>query len=246
MVKIISSNQPFEPEASDLILPGVEPDFVLDKWHQLKAPRLVDQWRLISYFAHQIARQPSDLLSHTRRIIFHASLKDQEGVYGALLDLYLALGSKGSKLRQGMLEIANDFLSDDQKTLFATHQQSGILPSQALPASSTSILGNFFSGTSQLLSLDNSPVPKESDLALKESMKLLIFGKVEQAQQLLEGAVIADPLHYGLNKELLGIYRRNDSKEDFRKMRALLQGAETAIPEKWLEADKYLNRIDGR
>jgi len=78
--QVISSTQRFEPSLADLKLPGVEPDFVLDHWHKLAAPRLVDQSRLISYYAHQIARHPTDLLSHTRRIIFHVSLKDHVGV----------------------------------------------------------------------------------------------------------------------------------------------------------------------
>jgi len=67
-----------------------------------------------------------------------------------MLDLYLALDSKGAELRASMLTTAADFLTAEQKTLFSSHQKSGIKRSQSLPSSSTSILGNFFTGTSHL------------------------------------------------------------------------------------------------
>ncbi|MEJ1355133.1 MAG: hypothetical protein RPV21_07480 [Candidatus Sedimenticola sp. (ex Thyasira tokunagai)] len=246
MKKLISSTKRFEPEYSDLKLPGVEPDFVLDHWHRLKAPRLVDQGRLISYFTHQIARRPSDLLSHTRRVLFHVSLKDQEGVYGALLDLYLVLGDKGLDLRERMLVKANGYLSDEQKTLFSSHQQSGIFRSQSLPPSSTSVLGNFFTGTSQLVSKGGQVAPELERSVLAHARELLVYGQVEEAQQMLEDAVLADPMDPELNGELLEVYRYKRGKEDLLHMRGLLEGTETAVPEQWQEVTDYLDEAESK
>ncbi|MES9905022.1 MAG: hypothetical protein ABW168_20390 [Sedimenticola sp.] len=251
MNRIISSTKRFEPHPNDLKLPGVEPDFVLDHWHRLKAPRLVDRGRLISYFAHQIARKPSDLLSHTRRVLFHISLKDSEGVYGALLDLYLVLGAKGEALRERMLEKADGYLSDEQKRLFSSHQQSGLFRSQPLPPSSTSILGNFFTGTSQLViretgasaTLGEDEFAELEGTVLAEARELLVYGHVDQAQQILEEAVLADPMDPDLNGELLEVYRYKGSYDDLLQMRGLLAGQVTALPELWQEVAEHLQGV---
>ncbi|MES9856395.1 MAG: hypothetical protein ABW166_07315 [Sedimenticola sp.] len=246
MKKLIASTTRFNPEPSDLKLPGVEPDFVLDHWHRLKAPRLVDQGRLISYFAHQIARRPTDLLSHTRRVLFHVSLNDQEGVYGALLDLYLVLGSKGENLRERMLDKASEYLSEDQRMLFSSHQQGGIVRSQPLPPSSTSVLGNFFTGTSQLVTKGDEVFSELEGSVLAQAREFLVYGQIEQAQQMLEGGVLADPMDPELNSELLEVYRYKRSMEDIIQMRRLLDGSKTAVPELWEEVAGYLEGIEAK
>ena len=157
VIKAISAKGRFFPKEADLELPGMEPAFILDRWRQLRAPGLLDQGRLMRYFAHQISRTPTDLLTHTRRILYHIAIKDSSGVHGALLDLYLVLGDKGYELRRRMYQKARLFFSSEQKEHFVFYQRTGIDRTQPLPACKDSVLGDFFIGTGLLVSrLDKS------------------------------------------------------------------------------------------
>ncbi len=233
MIKAISAKGRFSPQEADLELPGVEPAFILDRWHRLSAPKLLDRDRLVSHFAHQVARTPSDLLTHTRRILYHIAKNDSSGVHGALLDLYLVLGDKGYELRRRMYHKSRLFFSSEQKEHFVFCQRSGIDRSHPLPASADSVLGDFFNGTGLLVSRRSKTFPVQPLSLLQEAQRLLEGDQFDDARKLLEEGVLANPMGDELNKVLLEIYYHTRNKQAFMEMWLQLGGVTTAIPDQW-------------
>lgn len=246
MIKAISAKGRFSPKQADLELPGVEPAFILDRWHRLRAPRLLDRDRLVRYFAHQVARTPTDLLTHTRRILYHIAKNDSSGVHGALLDLYLVLGDKGYELRRRMYQKARQFFSSEQKEHFVFSQRTGIDRSHPLPASKDSVLGDFFTGTGLLVMKRDKPSSIQPLSIVDEAQSLLEAGRVDDARKLLEKGVLADPLNSELNKALLEIYYHARTKKDFLKMCMRLGGKATAIPNQWKKLAYFFSRTKNR
>ena len=68
------------------------------------------------FLSYHVARQPGDLLAHVQRIKHAASHGLEPYLHGALLDLFIFLGTRGEALRTLMLEQAKSVLSDEQLT----------------------------------------------------------------------------------------------------------------------------------
>jgi hypothetical protein len=244
MPALVSTQTPFSATVEETHLPGVDPVFVLARWRGLCPPPLVSPSRFEDHLAHLIARSPGDLKAHTRRILYYIQGMNGEGAYGALLDLFLVLGSRGVELRQRLFNRARNYLTSDQHTLFVTHYQRGIARSESLPASSYSVLGNFFSGTIKLvISADKTDSPGCLGIRdpLVQARELISYRQHDQAQRLLENMLLASPLREDVNEELLNIYLRTGNGEAFLNMVECLNGRRTALPEVWKETAEQLN-----
>ena len=55
------------------------------------------------HLERKIQRNPRDLLAHTRRILLNYEARDEKACYGALIDLFLILGSRGLAIRENLL-----------------------------------------------------------------------------------------------------------------------------------------------
>ncbi len=94
--ELVSAVVPSEPFPKHLF--GVlEPVFPVSESTGLSFPAQYHE-SLADYFCHCIARNPSDLLSHVRRIVLEHEHVRKAGVYPALIDLFIALGQRGARL----------------------------------------------------------------------------------------------------------------------------------------------------
>lgn len=201
-----------------------------------------DQWA--TYLAHISAREPANLLNHVRRINLHLALKQSDPLYGAMLDLYLALGDKGGRLRHHLLQKARGLLSQERRDLFLTHSQQGLKSHQTLPASQYSVLGNFFSGEMSLVteqSLDQQSADREID-PLELARQELDFGDISVAQQILEEALLQSPKRLGLHYGLLEIYKHTRSLDDLLAMKERLGDDVEIAQSAWNQMEKTLER----
>ncbi|MGD9163264.1 MAG: hypothetical protein PVF13_00755, partial [Chromatiales bacterium] len=209
---------------------------------RLSAPKGVDPDQWETHLAHISAREPGNLLNHVRRIYLHLALKQSNALYGAMLDLYLALGDKGGRLRHHLLHKARKLLSQEKHDLFLAHQRQGLQSCQPLPASQHSVLGNFFSGDRRLVkeqSAAQAPVNRETD-ALSLAREELDYGDITVAQQILEEAILQTPTRLGLHYGLLEIYKHTRSLVDFHAMKERLGDDVMIAQTAWNQMQKTL------
>jgi hypothetical protein len=159
-----------------------------------------------------------------------------------MLDLYLALGDKGERLRQQLLRKARKLLSQEEHYLFLSHHQQGLQSHQPLPASPYSVLGNFFSGDMHLIKVQKAepePVSREID-PLELAHQELNYGDITVAQEILEEALLKSPQRLGLHYSLLEIYKHTRSLDCFLAMKRRLGDGPTIAQTAWNQMQKTL------
>ncbi len=214
---------------------------------RLSPPRGVDADQWAAHLAHISAREPGNLINHVRRIYLCLLRKQQNALYGAMLDLYLVLGDKGEQLRQQLLHKARELLSQQEYKLFLTHHQQGLHSGQPLPASQHSVLGNFFSGGMRLVDEQHAgreSANKEID-PLELAKEELDYGDIGVAQQILEEALLKSPQRLGLHYGLLEIYKHTRSLDDLLSMRERLQDDIAIAQTAWNQMQKALETRGG-
>lgn len=104
-----------------------------------------------NFFASRSARTPGNLLNHVQRINHQILKKSPEGVYGAILDLFIVLRDRGRPLRERMLSQSRSLLNNEWFVQLDQRLEQGITELDALPPCHTSLLSRGISGTHRLV-----------------------------------------------------------------------------------------------
>jgi hypothetical protein len=199
-----------------------------------------NQWA--THLTHISAREPGNLINHVRRIYLHLLLKQREPLYGAMLDLYLALGDKGWRLRHDLFKKSRKILSQEESDLFFTSGKKGLHPQQPIPPSQYSVLGNFFTGKLPLVKEqtgEQQSYNQEMD-PLELAKEELNYGDITVAQQILEEALQQSPNRPGLHYALLEIYQHTRSLDDLLKMKERLGDGIAVAQATWNQTQKAI------
>ncbi len=208
---------------------------------RLSPPKGIDPREWATHLAHISAREPGNLLNHVRRIYLHTALNENNQLFGAMLDLYLVLGDKGDRLRQRLLNLTNNLLSQNMQDLFISHQKKGLLSNQPLPPNQYAVLGNFFSGGVRLvLQQKAEPEPSREHDPLELAREELNYGDISVAQQILEEALLQNPKRLGLHYGLLEIYKHTQSLDHLISMKEQLGDDVTIARAAWNQMQKTL------
>ena len=194
--------------------------------------------KVLDFLTHAIARTPGDLYRHVQRINLYIKSVELEGLYGALLDLFISLKANGRPLRERMLKISKPLLDEEQYQFLLQHLNKGITAIDAVPRSNASVLAKGVVGTSQLVcKLDNRKVQIQDPL--EEAYQYLEYGQIDQAQQVLEDAILGDPMRMEFYHDLIDIYQRTNARESFLTMQEKLHRNAAALPDEWHELVSY-------
>jgi Tfp pilus assembly protein FimV len=185
-----------------------------------------------AYYAHAIARNPNDLLTHVQRVSLYAETADP-AILGALLDLFLVLGDKGAPLLRRMLALARPILSSHD--YHALHQQlehgeEHLLSLQS--HASSAVLQRGISGVTQLIHKGDMAQPAAAD-PLETARQQIDIGQIELAQETLETALLADPARLALHLALLEIYRHARDRQRVGRLWRELQGRVNPARAEW-------------
>ena len=215
----------------------LEPAFHLSEHRSLQ----VDTHKLGNkaerYLARAVARTPTNLIAQIQRVNVHLAQRDKEGVYGALLDLFIALGDKGVPVRRRMLRRAHPLLSEERFQALATHLEKGVSATDPMPPTSCSVLSKGLSGTRQLVVRTAGTAPARRD-PLKEALEHIEYCQIDRAKEILEQAVLDDPARTELHDTLLAIYRASNDLQSFTAMRAKLDKLGQPVPAGWEQLAK--------
>ncbi len=226
-----------EPESSLLI----EPAF-LSKLSVVDNDQALGE-RVSEHLAHKIVRRIADLESHTQRIILHAKLQNPEAIYGALLDLFIALGDKGFLIRQRMLNMVAKVIERTHYTQLLGVLERGITSDEQLPCTPYSMLCGSFVGVRPLV-YKSSIDEIEARSPLEEARDFIDSGMIDEGRKLLESSVLLDRANEALNVELLEIYRHTQDEEAFNNMFAKLDDRPLAAIEEWNSLNDFFEKSE--
>ena len=209
-----------------------EPAFGLSNSRALQIDAAAWGARAQDHFAHLIATNPADLLAHVQRINLCVAQSDANAVYGALLDLFLVLGTKGGALRKRMYEAAARRLENETRNLLADSLVSGLAVTDVLPISSASVLSRGLRGTTELV---ESAVAAGVGIRdpLEEANECLEYGQIDAARRILEAAVLDQPDREELHNDLLEIYQKTGDLESFLEMHGKLAARHNPLADVW-------------
>lgn len=210
----------------------LDPCFFSTKDYQQSLP---DDLRdtLLNHLAHRIQRRPADLTAHIQRLKIYHQCDDREGQYGALLDLFIALGDKGKPLRLRMLRGVSNRLTESQLNLFKAGMEKKISLTDMTPLARYSRLSGAVIGSVQIAGVltEATQIPQVS--LIDEARDLLNSGQIEAAQALLEKALLETPEQETLSLELLMIYRHTHNRDAFRTFHEAMVNRPLAAQAEW-------------
>ncbi len=232
-MKTTTAQQSHNDVAPISIIPSTHPVFVVQEGGSLDLHEAAEADQLVSYLCHGITRNPLALRMHTRLIFLRLKQKDSTALFTALLDLFIALEDKGLSLRRHLLCLCSSQLQPHQHKLLADGLEEGLHSYTPLPDTGLSLLHK---GVESDIPLVNTLLPHPERLPadpFSEAMAYLEYGQLDQALDLLEAAMRADPANTIIRDELLSIYKKGDMKERYEKQTQAMRQAGHSLPSDW-------------
>lgn len=185
-------------------------------------------WRHLSSI---VARDPLDTEAHARRVLHALHAGEDTQVLTALLDLFLALGSKGRELREHLLTLAEARLPAEDAEFFRQRLDEGLSPQAGLPLGTLSVLDTGLMGQSLLVQQKRAAARQES--LAEQASALIDQGDLAAARQLLEEGLMNHPQDGAAAQELLAVYRHSRDSHAEQAMRQRFQDRFGNPPPTW-------------
>ncbi len=224
------------------LLDFAEPAFLIEESPELDplCPGTADD--IADYLAYSVAAAPDNLLRHTQRIFHHYRLNDYDGLYAALLDLFVALGQRGHELRRRLLNGARTRLRRDCYACLDHWLRSELVPHwNELPLVNRSVLTPGIVGLLDLVRVSVDTSDEDRD-PLVEAREHIEYSQLDQARAVLEEALSRQPDRTDLQAELLLLYRATGDLDNFLRIRKKLQQIQDSLPTIWDDCERYLRR----
>jgi hypothetical protein len=182
-----------------------------------------------------VARDHMDLRTHMQRISLLLDSGDPEDtIFGALVDLFLALGDKGYELRKTVLKQARPKLHDAHFHFLHQRMTNGLQRLDVLPVTMGSVLDRAVFGNSHLVERKRNIAPLDIN-AVDIALIHLEDGDIKSACDVLETALFNDSTNVAVEAELLEIYRRCRDEVGFLNMRQRLVQNGVSLGADWDE-----------
>ena len=193
--------------------------------------------RISEYLSHYISRHSKDLLVHVQRINFALSREQEAELFGAMLDLYIALGEGGLSLRRKMLKRVSAQLNPEHLAFLSDALESGIDARLVVEHSGISMLTNGFSGSDELVIVERDQA--NTGDPLQQAMTSVECSNLDEARVILEDALYSDRSNSDQQKLLLEIYRKTDDKKHFMALYETFEGDSNPVQADWLALAEY-------
>lgn len=195
--------------------------------------------QLADWLARRICRRRGDLLGHVQRIHWQLQHGDPVGRFGALADLFIALGRGGLPLRRRLLELAADRLEPNCAAFLRAHLDSGLGAATPLPCPQASRLTGDCGGRLDVVERLTTRTVAAAD-PLDEARERIDAGQLDQAQTLLEQALLAQPEREELHRELLTVYRHRRDPARLAVMQTRLARLSNPLAAEWAALGRQL------
>jgi len=172
---------------------------------------------LLEYLLYQIVRNPKNLIAHIQRIFFCYRENLHSHLTAALIDLMIALGSRGERLKRRMLIGVKTKLDEEQWRLVQDASQL----KNPLPIVPFALLAPGTLGHTQLVTQNANTSLNEPD-SLTLARDYINYSQLDEAKTVLESAILEDIESEALQHELLGLYYSTQDVAGYRRMVDLL------------------------
>ncbi len=185
----------------------------------------------IRHLERRILRRPRDLQSHVRRVLALRQLEDADGIAGALADLFLVLGNQGRALRERLYFAARKHIAPSHARFFKGCLDRGLSSTDSMPSFERSRLSKQVIGTTRIVMAEGDA----SRDALELARAAADAGQDDEARELLEGLLDADPGNAELCEALLDVYERKRLRQEFFRTYTRFLGRPLARFDRWLD-----------
>ncbi len=224
-------------------------DYVVEPGLLPETRQLVPNFPVSGWLAHyprflekKIHRNPHNLLTHVQRILLHHATKKTTATYGALIDLYWVLGSRGQALRKNLLNKTKDILSKEQLTFLSEHIESGLNTKNLTASIPGACLPKHIGGEQRIINrTDIDETENTPPIALAQ--EYLHQGDPSTACLILESALENDPCQEDICEELLTLYRDHSMHDAFTKTYNTMLGRRLASTKKWQETERFFQGL---
>ena len=193
----------------------------------------VNELLMEEHLAHAIAAAPGNLLCHTQRIYLFYAAVDGDGLYSALVDLFIALGNKGAPLRRRLLQGSRERLSARQFRVLSRWLERGAPAEEKdLALAGHSVLQPGVTGVRKLVQVYHTESGSQRD-PLLEARECIDYFQLDEARSLLEAAILEDTEREELHEELIRLYEATRDFASLEAMREKLSLTMTRLPECW-------------
>jgi hypothetical protein len=217
---------------------GREPAFGLERMRTLHVGERWHRRAAGDYLAHAIAREPANLVAHVQRIVLWLEDRDAAEAYGALLDLFIGLGTRGLDLRARMLTAARSVVAPDAFQYLRDALRAGGDARDRHPPAPCSVLTRSLTGTLDAVTAAARDAAADYDgVALARDH--LFAGNIEAAQAALERTLRAHPERADAAAELLAIFLHTRDSERLRTLKREF-GDRLADPAAWDGTERAL------
>ena len=198
--------------------------------------------RAAAFMAHGIVRNPRDLRLHAQRIHLLIARRERAALFGALIDLFIALGGKGGALRRRLLQQAAPLLDERQRRILENALADGLAagdPLTADPHARLSAGRRDPAEAVEAIETAGDALPRD---ALAEARDLIDGGMIDAARRLLETRLLENPGDAAASRELLALYRHSRNEQDFHSCYKLLRDRPLALRDEWLGLAEQLSQ----
>jgi len=199
---------------------------------------------VLNHLTTSLVLEPHSLKLHIRRILLSFDMAQADLLYAALIDLWVVLENRGRKLFYFLLNATKNRLDKpDFDLLHAIYIAYEIHP-HLLPSPRMSVLTKGLIGQLNLVSSSKSKNSNSERDPLVEALEYIEYSQVEQAQNVLEKGVLAEPHRLDLQENLLEIYSSTLDLHSLKAIEEKLQG-NILVPAQWQEVADKIVRIAG-
>jgi hypothetical protein len=191
------------------------------------------------YLINKVRRNPRDLRAHVQRTFLLLAKGDIEALYGALIDLFIILGDRGIELRKNLVTRSKPILKNHQYEFLMAHMESGLDTNEPLPINTFSSLSKGQAGTSNIVRPKHSNFNASSTSPVELAKQQILQKDWFTAMVILENALQQDPGDVAVCRQLLDLYKQQNTRETFYRTYSTHIGRRLALPEAWRETEQF-------
>jgi len=197
---------------------------------------------VLNHLTMSLVLQPHSLKTHIRRILLSFDIAQAGLLYAALIDLWVVLENRGRKLFYFLLNATKNRLDKPDFDLLQTIYIAYEMQPHLLPSPRMSVLTKGLVGQLNLVSSSKSKNSHSERDPLVEALEYIEYSQVEQAQNVLEKGVLAEPHRLELQENLLEIYSSTLDLYSLKAIEEKLKG-NILVPDQWQEVADKIVRI---
>ena len=187
----------------------------------------------------QVSSKPKCLIGHVERIYYCFQSYFDEQLFAALIDLLFVLDRYGQALSLRMINGSKSRLTEKQFQTLVNHLKNKSAKIDLLPSSRYSVFTKGLQSAATLVQLAEGLGESDYD-PLTLARDYIEFSQLENAINILEQAILADPERMELHYELLSIYRSIRNETEFNRIYEGLSRKEISLPDEWKQLNDFI------